>query len=64
LFVAALPYVVGFKPHISADPRLFNLLDKAKNLGVQVKALGLYFCPSDSFLYLYNPDLDVVIRRR
>jgi DNA-binding sugar fermentation-stimulating protein len=30
---------------------------------IQMKALGLYFNPADSFLYLYNPDLDVVIGR-
>jgi DNA-binding sugar fermentation-stimulating protein len=64
LFVAALPYVVGFKPYRLADPKLFDLLEIAKNLGVQVKALGLYFRPTDCFLYLYDPDLDVVIRCR
>jgi sugar fermentation stimulation protein A len=64
LFVAALPDVVGFKPYRSADPELFDLLEKAKKLGVQIKAVGLYFRPSDSFLCLYDPDLDVVIRRR
>lgn len=64
LFVAALPDVLGFKPYRSADPMLFDLLEKAKNCGVQVKAMGLYFRPSDSFVCLYNPNLDVVIRRR
>ncbi|UCE43386.1 MAG: DNA/RNA nuclease SfsA [Candidatus Aminicenantes bacterium] len=62
LFVAALPYVVGFKLYKSADPRLFDLLEKAMDLGVQVKSLGIYFQPVDSFLYMYNPDLDVIIR--
>jgi sugar fermentation stimulation protein A len=61
LFVAALPDVGGFKPYRSADPRLCDLLTKATNMGVQVKALGLYFQPVDSLLYLYNPDLEVVI---
>lgn len=64
LFVAALPDVVGFTPYKTADPELFNLLEKAKNLGVKIKAMGLYFRPSDSFVCLYDPDLDVVIRRR
>jgi sugar fermentation stimulation protein A len=61
VFVAALPYVTGFKPYRSADPRLCDLLERARNVGVQVRALGMYFQPVDSFLYLYNPDLDVVI---
>ena len=61
LFVAALPHVVGFKPCRSADPQLSDLLEKAVDLGVQVKAVGIYFHPVDSYLYMYNPDLDVVI---
>ena len=61
LFVAALPYVTGFKPYRSADPRLCDLLEKARDMGVQVKAVGLYFQPADSSLYLFNPDLNVVI---
>jgi hypothetical protein len=55
---------VGFKPNRSADPKLFGLLEKAKKLGVQAKAVGLYFCPEDSYLYLYDSDLPVVIPRR
>lgn len=54
----------GFKPFRSADPRLCELLETARNVGVQVKALGMYFQPDDSVLYLYNPDLDVVIPLR
>lgn len=64
LFVAALPYVTGFKPNRSADPRLFDLLEKAERMGVRVKALGIYFRPEDSSLYLYDPDLDVIICRQ
>jgi hypothetical protein len=26
-----------------------------------MKALGIYFKPADSSLYLYDPDMDVVI---
>jgi sugar fermentation stimulation protein A len=61
LFVAALPYVVGFKPNKAGDPRLFEMLKKAKSLGVCMKALGLYFRPGNSFLYMYHPDLEVFI---
>jgi sugar fermentation stimulation protein A len=64
VFVAALPYVVGFKPNRDADPRLCDLLERAKGSGVSVKAIGLHFQPDDSCLYLYDPDLAVVIPNR
>jgi sugar fermentation stimulation protein A len=64
LFVAALPFVTGFKPCRPADPRLCDLLEKARYVGVQVKAMGLYFQPVDSSLSLYDPDLVVVIGDR
>jgi sugar fermentation stimulation protein A len=61
VFVAALPFVAAFKPNRGADPRLYALLEDAKDLGVEMKALGLYFRPDDSSLCLYDPDLQVVI---
>ncbi len=39
---------------------LYDLLKGAKNSGVVVKTMGLYFNPADSFLYVYNPDFEVV----
>jgi len=61
VFVAALPYVAGFRPNRKADPRLHRLLKKGENEGVEMKAVGIYFQPADSSLYLYDPDMDVVI---
>jgi len=59
LFMAALPEVEAFKPNKSADPELFNLLKEAHFSGVEIRALGLYYNPADSYVYLYNPDLKI-----
>ena len=63
LFMAALPRVDAFKPNRPADTELYDLLERAGNSGVGLKAMGLYFNPADSFLYLYDPNLDVIIGR-
>jgi len=59
LFMAALPQVKAFKPNREADPLLSDLLAEAARVGVQVKAIGLYYGPRDSGIYLYNPDLEI-----
>lgn len=64
LFMAALPSAEGFKPYREADPRISDLLDKAGKKGVRVKAMGIYFRPVDSRVYLYDPDLPVFIPSR
>jgi sugar fermentation stimulation protein A len=62
LFMAALPRVEAFKPNRKADAELAGLLDRAEKSGVGIKAMGLYFRPDDRFLYLYDPELKVIIR--
>lgn len=59
LFMAALPQVKAFKPNTEADPVLSDLLVEAARIGVDVRAIGLYYDPRDSGVYLYNPDLEV-----
>lgn len=59
LFIAALPKVKTFKPNKSADPELCELLVKAYRAGVNIKSIGLFYNPKDSFVYLYNPDLGI-----
>lgn len=59
LFMAALPKVKAFKPNAEADPQLSKLLGEAARIGVDVRAIGLYYNPKDSGVYLYNPDLDI-----
>lgn len=59
LFIAALPEVKAFRPNDSGDPEICKLLREAYEAGVEVKSIGLYYNPEDSFVYLYNPDLEV-----
>jgi len=59
LFIAALPGVEAFRPNRSADPEMYELLQEAYKAGVDVKSIGLYYNPEDSFLYLFNPDLEI-----
>lgn len=59
LFIAALPQVNAFRPNETADPKLYALLNEAKASDVDVRAIGLYFDPKDSFLHLFNPDLRI-----
>ena len=59
LFMAALSEVDAFKPNKSADPELFKLLKESYFAGVETRAIGLYYNPADSYVYLYNPDLKV-----
>ena len=59
LFIAALPKIKAFKPNKSADAELYELLQKAYMLGVDVRCIGIYYNPKDSFVYLFNPDLGI-----
>lgn len=59
VFMAALPQVAAFKPHIAGDPILSRLLQKAQSVGVKVRAVGLHYAPQDSMIHLFDPDLRV-----
>ena len=61
LFMAAFPQAAAFRPNRQADAELSGLLTEAKRSGVGIKAIGLYFDPNDYCLYLYDPDLEVVL---
>jgi sugar fermentation stimulation protein A len=61
LFMAALPQAAAFRPNRLADAELSDLLTEAEKSGIGIKAIGLYFDPNDFCLYLYDPDLDVVL---
>lgn len=63
VFIAALPKVKAFKPNRTSDTELYDLLARAKNSGVGIKAISLYYNSVDSFLYLDDPELKVVIVR-
>jgi len=59
LFIAALPRVKTFKPNGSADPEIYELLREAHENGVDIKSIGMYYNPDDSFLYLFSAELGV-----
>ncbi|HDS45680.1 MAG TPA: DNA/RNA nuclease SfsA [Methanomicrobia archaeon] len=59
VFMAALPNVTAFKPNRGADLELFEALKVARDSGVDLKALGLYYHPDDAWVYLYDPELPV-----
>jgi sugar fermentation stimulation protein A len=59
LFITALPYVKAFKPNKRADAKLYEALTEAHASGVELRAIGLYYNPRDTFVYLFDPDLEV-----
>lgn len=61
LFIAALPEVKAFKPCRSADPELCELLVEAHQAGVEIRSIGMFYQPEDSFIYLFHPDLAVYL---
>jgi sugar fermentation stimulation protein A len=61
VFMAALPDVEAFKPNHTADPVIHELLIKATQIGVQVKAIQLYYDPVRAVICLFNPDLPVIL---
>jgi len=61
VFMAALPGVKAFRPHTEADPELHRLLAHARDRGVAVKAVGIFFDPRDGGVHLFDPDLKVEI---
>ncbi len=59
VFIAALPNVKAFKPYVEGDPVISELLKKADEVGVLIKAISLYYNPRDSAIYLGSPELRV-----
>lgn len=64
VFIAALPGVKAFKPNRSADPRIYELLVRAQKERVKIKALGLFYDPTDSQICMFSPNLRVAINAR
>jgi sugar fermentation stimulation protein A len=60
VFMAALPGISAFKPYKKGDPLLNEYLLDAHKQGVRIKAIGLFFNPSDKHVHLFDPDLPVV----
>jgi sugar fermentation stimulation protein A len=61
LFIAALDGVSSFKPDKDSDPELYYLLVKAVQAGVGTKAINMIYQPEDSYIYLAEADMMVLI---
>ena len=59
LFIAALPDIKAFRPNRAADPELHESSLQANQVGVQVESIGMGYHPEDSFVYLFNPELNI-----
>jgi len=61
VFMAALSGVRAFKPNRSADARIDELLVRAQRERIRIKALGLFYDPTDSQICMFSPNLKVAL---
>ncbi len=61
LFIAAVPRVKVFKPNWDVDAVIGKLLIRAKEAGVEIRAINLFYRPHEASVILVNPDLRVSI---
>ncbi len=59
LFIAVLPDVAAFKSNRAGDAELYDLLTEANHVGVDIKAVAIFYSPGDSSIYRYHQDLPV-----
>jgi sugar fermentation stimulation protein A len=61
LFVAGMKNISAFSPNKNADPKIYELLKIAKNKGVKIKAIQIYFDEKRKSIILKNDNLPVVL---
>ena len=61
LFIVGLRDVEAFKPNKEIDPKIHQLLLKGSQIGLKIKAIGIYYDPKGSTIKLWNPDMKIVI---
>jgi sugar fermentation stimulation protein A len=59
LFIAAMKNISAFSPNKEADPKIFELLKIAKEKGVKIKAIQIYFDEKRKIIILKNNNLPV-----
>jgi len=59
LFIAGMKNVFGFSPNKNADPKIYELLKIAKNKGVKIKAIQIYFDEKIKSIILKKDNLRV-----
>ncbi|MCC6023428.1 MAG: DNA/RNA nuclease SfsA [Thaumarchaeota archaeon] len=60
-FIAALPHVRGFKLNHEVDPALCELIARAHEAGLEVKAVQMTYEPAGSSIILLSSDLPIEI---
>lgn len=61
LFIAGMKNVKAFKPNKSADPKIYELLKIAKQKGIKIKAIQIYFDLKRKEIFLKDNNLKVVL---
>jgi DNA-binding sugar fermentation-stimulating protein len=61
LFIAGMKNISAFSPNKNADPKIYELLKIAKNKGVKIKAIQIYFDEKRKSVVLKNDDLPVIL---
>jgi len=61
LFIAGMKNISAFSPNKNADPKIYELLKIAKNKGVKIKAIQIYFDEKRKSVILENDDLPVIL---
>lgn len=59
VFIAALPKIKAFTLNKDVDKIVYDLVKKAIEKGVVVKAIGIHYDPIEKTLVLDNPDLPI-----
>jgi sugar fermentation stimulation protein A len=61
LFIAAMKNIHAFSPNKNADQKIYELLKIAKNKGVKINAIQIYFDKLRKNVILKNDDLPVIL---
>jgi sugar fermentation stimulation protein A len=61
LFIAGMKNISAFSPNKNADPKIYELLKIAKNKGVKIKAIQIYFDEKRKSIILENDNLPVIL---
>jgi sugar fermentation stimulation protein len=61
LFIAGMKNISAFSPNKNADPEIYELLKIAREKGVKIKAIQIYFDEKRKSVILENDDLPVIL---
>ncbi|OYT31453.1 MAG: DNA/RNA nuclease SfsA [Thermofilum sp. ex4484_79] len=61
LFISGLPNVKAFKPYKKGDPIIYELLKKAMEKCVKIRAINIFFEPKNNWIYLERTRLKILL---